>query len=252
MAKRTVGRRGRVRLAAPKLGKLEAGSPYSVERQVYRLLRRGMMSGLLAPGSSLTGRSIAESLGISPSPVRDALKRLEADGVIESRNKSAYFVGALSRERYIDIMNLRVQIERFAAAKAAEVARPEDIRRLSDINRRYAATTDIAEALRINYLFHFEIYKLANSSILIDVVENLWMRIGPVMHLHMQDYGIGEVTDNHRQLISAIKARNPRGAARALEQDLREAAKIIAPKLSLNGSTSAVPALVSILEIQQG
>jgi DNA-binding GntR family transcriptional regulator len=78
------------------------------------------------------------------------------------------------------------------------------------------------------------------------------MRIGPVMHLHMQDYGIGEVTDNHRQLISAIKARNPRGAARALEQDLREAAKIIAPKLSLNGSTSAVPALVSILEIQQG
>lgn len=247
MTKHATGRRGRVRAEAPNLGKLEANSPSSVERQVYRLLKRGMIAGQLAPGSSLTSRSIAESLGISPSPVRDALKRLEADGVIEGRNKSAYFITELSREEYIDIMNLRIQIEGFAAAEAAKATRPEDVRRLAKINDRYTAATDIAELVRINYLFHFEIYKLANSPVIMDVVENLWTRIGPVMHLYMQDYGVPEVTNRHSEIIGCMKRKEARGAARALAQDLREAAKSIAPRLPASKQRNRTPSLVSIL-----
>lgn len=194
------------------------------------------MAGLFAPGSSLTGRSIAESLAISPSPVRDALKRLEADGVIEGRDKSAYFVTELSRDQYLDIIKLRMVIEGEAAGAAAKASRAEDLARLEAIHLRYSNTTDVAESITVNYLFHFEIYKLAGSPILIDVVENLWMRIGPVMHLHMQDYGVGDVADSHGRLIDAIKRKDARGATRALERDLLEASKVIAPKLAASKS----------------
>jgi DNA-binding GntR family transcriptional regulator len=244
-------RRGRVRMVPPTLGAIDPDSGATAERQVYRLLRRGMMAGLFAPGSSLTGRSIAESLAISPSPVRDALKRLEADGVIESRDKSAYYVTELSREQYLDIINLRMTIEGDAAGAAAKASRAEDVARLEAIHFRYSNTADVAENIRINYLFHFEIYKLASSPILIDVVENLWMRIGPVMHLHMQVYGVGEVTDSHGRLIDAIKRHDQRGATRALKRDLSEASKVIAPKLATNRSArTSSSTLVATLDTE--
>jgi len=225
------GRRGRIRATAPDLGSLDQTSDESIERQVYRLLRRAMMAGLILPGTGLTGRSLADSLGTSPSPIRDALKRLEADGVIESRNKSAYFVSELTREQYLDIINLRMQIEGYAAGQAARHASADDIARIEALHARYAATSDYAESVHINYLFHFEIYRLARSPILIEIAENLWMRIGPVMHLHMQDYGVSDVTNNHGRMVEAIRRGDPRGATRALERDLTIASKIIAPNL---------------------
>lgn len=227
----TAGRRGRTRAIPPQLGSLDLSGGESIERQVYRLLRRAMMAGQIAPGSGLTGRSLADSLAISPSPVRDALKRLEADGVIESRNKSAYFVSELSREQYLDIINLRIQIEGYAAGEAARHAKADDVARIEAIHDSYTQTESFAESVRINYFFHFEIYKLARSPILIEVTENLWMRIGPIMHLHMHDYGVGEVSDSHQRLVEAIRRGDARGATRALERDLTVASKIIAPNL---------------------
>jgi DNA-binding GntR family transcriptional regulator len=221
------GRRGRSRLIAPELGELDLSSGEAIERQVYRLLRRALMAGVFLPGQSLTGRSIAESLGVSPTPVRDALKRLGADGVIESRSKSAYFVGELSREQYLEVLNLRIRIEGYAAAEAARVATPEDIAQIEAIQARYTATQDVNESVRINFQFHFEIYKLVRSQILIDVVENLWMRIGPSMHLHARGYGLAQVIDNHRRLIEALRNNDSRAAERALQRDLGEAVKAI-------------------------
>lgn len=227
----TPGRRGRTRATPPQLGSLDPADTASIERQVYRLLRRAIMAGQIAPGSGLTGRSLADSLAISPSPVRDALKRLEADGVIESRNKSAYFVSELSREQYLDIINLRIQIEGYAAGEAARHASAEDVARIEAIHRRYTQTQSFAESVRVNYFFHFEIYKLARSPILIEVTENLWMRIGPIMQLHMHGYGVGDVADSHERLIEAIRRGDVRSATRALERDLTVASRVIAPSL---------------------
>lgn len=224
-------RRGRTRLTAPKLGEIDPTSHISVERQVYALLRRSIMAGVFLPGASLTGRSIAESLGVSASPVRDALKRLEADGVVEGKSKSAYYITQLSRQQYLEIMALRIQIERYAVAQATKFASAEDIDRIEALHGKYVASVDIAQGIAINHAFHFAIYELARSQILIDVVENLWMRIGPSMHLHLQGYAIADVTDNHASLIEALRRGNPQGAERALERDLTSATKAIAPFL---------------------
>lgn len=241
LGKSGAGRRGRRRLIAPELGELNLDSGESAERQLYGLLRRGIMDGTLLPGSSITGRSIAERFGLSPTPVRDALKRLEADGVVESRNKSAYFVIDLSREQYLEVLDVRQEIEGFAAARAAREATPDDVDRIEALNERYASTTDLLETIRINFAFHFEIYKLAGSQLLIDLIENLWMRIGPSMYLHAEEYDTAAVARNHQLLIKALRASDPGAAATALRRDLKDAIKAITPRLPSRSAVSIPP-----------
>jgi len=223
--------RGRKQSESPQLGSIDPDSEESVERQVYGLIKEALMAGLLAPGSAITGRSIANGLGISPTPVRDALKRLEADGVIEGRNKSAYFVNELTREKYIDILNVRSEIECYAAGLAAKAATPDDISYLEQVNAKYVVAKSMTESIRLNYFFHFGIYKLAKSAVLLDVISNLWVRIGPSMHLYMQSYKVSDVVNNHSRIVTALKKHDSVAAAAALRKDLNEAIKVIAPRL---------------------
>jgi len=223
---------GRVRRLSPDLGSIDFTSSESTERQIYRLLRKAIMSGAFGPGAAMTTRSIAEVLGVSPSPVRDALKRLEADEAIEGRQKSAYFIRLLSPEDYWDILNIRLQLEGYAVRTAAQLISDSEVGVIEDINRQYsAAAANIPETLRLNFLFHFRIYRLCQSQRLINLIENLWTRIGPTMHYHTIGYDTNQVAENHSRLIEALRQRKPKAAQRALERDLTDAAKAITPRL---------------------
>lgn len=246
-SKKPVGRRGRVRQTAPSLGSVDAASDVSLERQVYELLKRGIMSGVFAPGGSLTSRSVADSLGVSASPVRDAMKRLEGDGVLRSREKSAYFLAELDRSDYEDIIALRLRLEGYAAAEAAKVMDDATVAHLRQLNRDYMANVRMAsESLKSNFAFHFGIYRLAGSPVLIELIENLWLRIGPLLQFHAEDGDFTELTANHERIIDALAARNDRLAERALRRDLTDAARVIMPRLRADKrSPDAPPSLLS-------
>jgi DNA-binding GntR family transcriptional regulator len=231
-AEPTGSRRGRVRVVSPDLGAIDQALETSAEQQIYRLIKRAIMSGVFAPGDSLTSRSLAESFGVSATPVREALKRLEADGVLKSRLKSAYFLPVLAREDYLDLLEIRARVEGFAAATAALAATDRDVAALKRTNRAYSRSgRDIAEGFRLNYRFHFGIYQLTRSPLLLSVIENFWVRSGPTLHFHLHGYGIDQVTDNHDALVAALGRHDAKGAERALRRDLSEAAKVIAPQL---------------------
>lgn len=223
-------RRGRIGLIAPNIGRIDSGQTQSVEKQVYHLLRRALMSGILMSGTSLSGRSIAKSLGTSPQPIRDALKRLEADGVIESRNKSAYFVVTPTRQQFLEIQQLRILIEGNAAGIAARNAATIDADRIEAIHELYTQTDQFEETCRLNFLFHSEIYKLARSRMLLNVIENLMLRFGPLMHLSRR-YSFEKVARNHARLVDALRRRDPAAAQRALRRDLSQTLHVIAPQL---------------------
>lgn len=232
----TRSRRGRVRLTVPELGAIDQKSSESAGSQVYALIRRAIMMGVFDPGANITGRSIAESLGVSQSPVRDALKRLEADGVIESRDRSAYYLLNLSREQYLEIMSIRSLLEGHATAEAAKRAKASDIKRLKRINDEYRRAMP-RDSLRINFSLHFEIYCLAQMPILLELIENMWMRIGPVMHFHFSEYDQLEVTRNHAAIIEALERNDSIAARRALQRDLNDAARAIPPHLAIGAES---------------
>lgn len=221
------GKRGRKQSQAPKLNPVDASLSESVERQAYRSIRQGLMSGLVAPGTALTSRSLAQQLNVSVQPVRDALKRLEADGVVEGRPQSGFFLRDLTPDEYWEITEIRVRLEGLAGRHAVATITDETIEHLKSINEQMARLTLPQDYLAENYRFHFMIYREARRPNLIAIIENLWMRIGPALHHHPHEFNLTETLKKHAAIIDALSNRDADAAETAIAHDLQDAAKLV-------------------------
>jgi len=235
----TTRRRGRPQSLAPALTPVDTSLEEPVERQVYGSIRRGLMSGLIAPGAVLTSRSLATQLAVSAQPVRDALKRLEADGVLVSRPQSGFFLRDLTVAEYREITEIRQRLEGLAARHAALNIDEKTIPRLRKLN---AAMTKLPkpkphlqqniEYLAQNFLFHFTIYEEARLPSLLAMIENLWMRIGPALHHHPHAFNRTETLRKHEAIIDALERHDPDAAEAAVAYDLGNAADFIVQQLT--------------------
>lgn len=234
----TARRRGRPQSQAPNLPAADATLSEPIERQVYRSIRHGLMSGLIAPGTVLTGRSLAAQLTVSVQPVRDALKRLEADGILESRPQSGFFLRGLTVSEYYEITEIRQRLEGLAARHAAPKIDPKTIARLRKLNIAMAKlpwedthAQRNFEYLARNFQFHFIIYKAADLPALLAMIENLWMRIGPALHYHPHGFNRTDTMRKHEAIIDALEQRDPERAEAAVAHDLANAADFIVQQL---------------------
>jgi GntR family colanic acid and biofilm gene transcriptional regulator len=224
-------KRGRPQSLAPLLTPVDATLQEPVERQVYRSIRQGLMSGLIAPGATLTSRSLATQLKVSAQPVRDALKRLEADGIFEGRPQSGFYFLDPTAKEYLEILEIRERLEGLAARHAASNVGPPTIEQLRIINGRMAHQEIPQEYLAENYRFHFTIYVQSQRPALVAMIENLWMRIGPALHHHPHDYNREETLRKHDAIIAALERGNPDQSEAAVAHDLRSAADLIVQHL---------------------
>ena len=226
---------GRKPTPVPSLQPLSADPTKSMERQVYDVLCYALMTGAIQPGQMLTSRSLSGALSVSPTPVMVALKRLEADGALGSKSQSAFYVKDPNQKEFRQILEIRLALELLAVRKAAEHVTPEDIKKLRVLNKNYEQllkkpknTNGVFEQ---NFRFHFEIYKLSASDILVTMIETLWLRIGPTLHKHL---GFAEITgapNIHGTILDALQTHNGKAAADALRTDLESAFKVILPLL---------------------
>lgn len=223
----TARRRTRLRRTAPELAPLDGG-PLPLEQQVYVRLRQALMAGRIPAGAALSVRSIGETLGVSRAPVRDALKRLEAEGVLQARPRSAFYTPPVSVAEYDAILAVRLRLEGLAAAQAAEHAGPAQLQVMEAACARYeAALVGPAAALSaLNYDFHFAIYRAAPNPVLVDLIATLWVRLGPLLARVRLSPGEDSVS-HHRAAIEAIRSRDAAAAEAAIVADLSGAARTI-------------------------
>ena len=230
-------RRGRPQSVAAPFDPVDPTLDEPVERQVYRSLRRGMMQGLIAPDTVLTGRSLAQHMGLSVQPVRDALKRLEADGAIIGRPQSGFHLPAMTAAEYWETIEIRTRLEGLAGRLAATQASPDLVARLGTLNDAMLATSDPRGYLAANFAFHFAVYEQARRPNLLSLIENFWVRIGPVLHLHPTNQAGEGARAKHARIIAAIAAADGAGAEQAIVDDLVSAAHVVVQRLK--GSASA-------------
>ncbi|MGE3307781.1 MAG: GntR family transcriptional regulator [Rhizobiaceae bacterium] len=224
-------RRGRPQSQAPELAPADTSLSEPVERQVYRSIRRGLMSGLIAPGAVLSSRSLATQLAVSAQPVRDALKRLEADGVLESRPQSGFFLRSLTVDEYREITGIRQRLEGMAAFHAAQRIQAPAIAKLRKLNAAMARIRKPQQYLAQNFEFHFTVYEGAGLPSLLAIIENLWMRIGPQLHHHPHEFNRTDTMRKHDAIIDALERRDSAGAEAAVAYDLGSAADFIVQSL---------------------
>ena len=222
---------GRSQPPAPEMDPVDLSLAEPVERQVYRSIRNSMMRGHVKPDAVLSGRSIAQSLGISMQPVRDALKRLEAEGLVEARPQSGFVLPPMTRQEYWETVEIRTRIEGLAGRLAVSRMTPAKIERLIRLNAQLHETENPERYLARNFAFHFAIYTESRRTTLLSLIENFWVRIGPILHHHPAE-GARETTHtNHLAIIDALRAGDEDGVEVAIRADLEEAATRVTANL---------------------
>ncbi|MGL4812818.1 MAG: GntR family transcriptional regulator [Beijerinckiaceae bacterium] len=203
---------------------------------VYRDLARRLMAGRLAPGDKVSLRSVADALGVSMMPVREAVSRLAAEKALVVEPKRAAFVPLMSASGFRDITQVRIAIEGTAAAMAAQRATRNDIADIARCEAQFRALSGNhlrvrQAAVAANQAFHFAVYHAAQSPELLAIIERLWLRIGPVINLDLREnperMRVGGAVRFHAAMLVGIKARDPDGARAALAADIQGAADFI-------------------------
>lgn len=176
--------------------------------QIYDCLRRAIISGEYLPGAALSENRLAEQLGSSRTPVRQALQALAQEGFIEIVPTRGCFVTRLSLNDVRELFQLRELLEGAAAGLAATRAVPDDIAELERLASEYDASAGNGALLGTE--FHRKIIALAGNRRLATILESLNAQIvlTRVSALRLEGRQ-PEVSQEHRAILDAIKARDP-------------------------------------------
>lgn len=223
---------------------------------VYAQIKELILSGRISPGERLTLRKLAAAVGTSPMPVRDAVSRLVADKALEVLPNRAIQVSWPSRERFEEIITIRCAVEGLAAEIACQRRTDKElveIKREATLFEQFAHSErpDHMEAMRANRRMHFAIYRAAAMPTLLQMIEALWLQVGPVfwasVGAEIRAQGAANVVRDasemldttyrsHAALVDAIAARDGARARQAVIDDVEKAAVMIVRSGRLNDS----------------
>lgn len=181
-----------------------------MSRGVYERLRAEIVDGSIAPGSPLVETAVAMRYGISRTPVREALKRLEQDRLVE-RGDRGLQVRSCSPEEILEIYSVRIVLEGLAARTAAESRSELDLAHLEERHLRMVETDpeDAAAMATTNRLFHEAMWACSHNRTLVDLLVRLNSNLIRYPETTLSSPGRWEtVLDDHRRLIDAIKTRD--------------------------------------------
>ena len=190
-------------------------------------LRAAILGGHFGPGERLREEVLARSMGVSRGPVREALARLEREGLVVIRHNRGAFVGQLSREDLDEVHTLRVVLERLAVQRAAQLGDPALFAEMQAVVDEMAARADRGiteqEAAELDVRFHDLIYRGSAHRRL----QECWANLSPQVHIVLlsrnvahedfRDYLVG----SHQAILDALRERDEPKALAILDDHLR-------------------------------
>jgi DNA-binding GntR family transcriptional regulator len=197
---------------------------------VYEELRQRFVTGKIMPGSSLSTRGVAQELGVSQMPVREALSRLAAEGAVEIRSKRRIVVPPMTADRFRDLLRCRELLEPEAAAAALKHIDGARLRHLKEVDDALGValkTGDVTGYMEGNFDFHFTIYRAQPRRTMTQLIETLWLQFGPYMRVVYGRVGTASLVDQHQLAIKAIRERNAGRLKRAILADIRDGMGLI-------------------------
>jgi DNA-binding GntR family transcriptional regulator len=181
----------------------------TLAEEVYDRIRTGITSGTLTPGSRLSIRPLAEQLSVSTMPVREALKRLQAEGFVVFGRRSVTVV-SLTADELHQVFAVRMHLEQLAAEWALPRLEPVDVADLRALLEEMAdEQLETARWRAMNRRFHQRFYECAASPYLLDLIRGVWDRVEPYMAIYastVEDFS--EAHRQHLRMLELIEARD--------------------------------------------
>ncbi|MFG2293327.1 GntR family transcriptional regulator [Streptomyces sp. NPDC048603] len=196
-----------------------AKQPPATDR-VYRHVKQGVLDRRYEGGTLLTEGELAEAVGVSRTPVREALLRLETEGLIKLYPKKGALVLAVSAQEIADVVETRLLVEEFTVRRAVP-APPALLDRLAGLlaeQRRCAESGDLAAMMVADRCFHAEIVRHAGNQILsrlYDQLRDRQLRMGVAL-LHAHPDRVARTLAEHAEILDALRAGDREAAAAAV------------------------------------
>lgn len=185
-------------------------------------------SGDLAPGATLRQRDLAKRFGVSPTPVREALRRLEAEGFVATQLHRGATVVRHEGSRLEENFRIRAALESLGAQMAAERASADDLEEIAKLHEAIAACHPEDPAVNeLNRRFHFRIYECARSPVLSALLNLLWRTLngGPQVWRNHDDS-----VRQHGAILEALRAGDGHAAATGTRHHIAEVLQILTDK----------------------
>lgn len=193
-----------------------------LREEVYDALRRGIVDGELPPGNRIVETEMANRLGISRTPIREALRKLEAEGFLSKGPGGSLVVSEMSLEEVEETFRIRAVLEGLAARMAAERATASSTAKLEEILNRTEALVDGKPAARLldwNTRFHDGLIAASGSAQLQQLLQAIHDKILRYRRITLE---VGQVRkqwlEEHRAILQAIRSRDPERAERLVAQ----------------------------------
>lgn len=200
----------------------------------YEAVLDAIRRGDYVPGARLREEDVGAQLKLSRTPVREAFRRLEAEGIVEHKPRAGAVVRRLDHAEVVELYEMRVVLERTAAEMAAKHGTAAEFDTLAALNRQIAAErTNPARAAAINQEFHRGLYLACRNRFLLDAargLNNALLLLGPTTFTDTAR--IDTVVQQHSAIIEALDAGDPEAAGAAAEAHLQTSLRVRLQALS--------------------
>ncbi len=208
----------------------EPSPTHPVHQQIYETLRYKIMIGDFVPGRSVTIRGLAKEMGVSPMPVREAMRRLVSERALVIHPNRRVSLAHMTKDRFQKIAQARLMLEPQAAINAMPHITESRLAEIEAVDKQINQSLEkgtTAEYLKGNYKFHFLIYTAGDGEVLTPLIESLWLQFGPFMRMVFTAYGtVGDV-DHHLEATQAIRRRDAEALKRAIIADIESGIEVI-------------------------
>lgn len=210
------------------LAEAAAPGPRSTPVMVAEVLREAILRGILLAGQQLRQDEIARQLGVSHIPVREALRQLEAEGLVRLRPYRGFEVSELSPEEVEELYEIRIPLECQALRLAMPHLTPDDLRRAAEVLQAIDAESNPSAWSQLNMEFHAILYTPSRRQRLLNLIRTLRTNVDRYLRLyisvmHRKEYSQRE----HRKILEAVRARDVEAAVAALEEHLGIACRML-------------------------
>lgn len=193
---------------------------------IYKRLKNRLMTGGYKPGDIMLLRTISEELGVSQTPVREALLQLVSERALTMERGKSITVPIFDKKRLQDLRAIRLKLEVMAAEYAVQNIQDADIDKLEEIHHimmQCKLNEDREGTLRHNFEFHSTLYAASQMTDLIAIIEGLWAQTGPPLtYLYQSPFVHSEGMHPHVLVIDALRDRRTDDAVSAIVQDVNE------------------------------
>jgi DNA-binding GntR family transcriptional regulator len=208
----------------------------TLSRRVYEDLRELLLAGQVRPGQKFTLKGLADALGTSQMPVREAIRQLAAEGGLEILPNSGIRVPLMSKDQFRELLKIRLTLEGMAVEHAALRITGAELEVVAELHEllsveMHSEAPDVSQIIQLNKQLHFAIYRASGMPILVGLIEGIWLRVGPVLNLDMglraSRFSQAPALHHHSELLKGLQNRSIEQSRAGLAGDLLSAAQVI-------------------------